>query len=100
MSKRVNHDEDDENDDEDEVEIKRSKSGNKGKWTAEEDELLRDGLNELGNEWTEIAKRIKGRTGRDCNHRWNNCIRPDIIKGHWSTEVTVEFKYNHHAIAK
>lgn len=85
MSKRVNNH--DEKDDEYEVVSNRSKSGNKGKWTEEEDDLLRDSVNELGNEWVEIAKRIKGRTCQDCHHRWNRGISPDLVKGHWSPEV-------------
>ncbi|KAI9202626.1 Homeodomain-like protein [Polychytrium aggregatum] len=42
----------------------------KGKWGAEEDQLLRTGLKELGLRWVELAKRIPGRTQRQCRTRW------------------------------
>ena len=84
MSKRFNNYEED---DHEGKSSSRSGSGKKGKWTEDEDELLRDGINELGKQWTEIARRIKGRTGHDCLLRWEKYIRPDLIKDPWSSEV-------------
>ena len=65
-----------------------SESGLRGKWSEDEDELLRDGVNELGKQWTEISRRILGRTGVDCCRRWEYYLRPDLIKGSWSSEVS------------
>ena len=83
MSKRYNIREGDEY----EV-VGKSNSGRQGKWTEEEDELLRDGVHELGKEWNEIARRVNGRTSKDCMMRWEYHIRPDLIKGPWSAEVS------------
>ena len=58
-----------------------------GKWTRDEDNLLRDGVKELGNHWAAISRRIKGRSGNDCHHRWDRSLRPDLVKGFWSAEV-------------
>lgn len=68
MSKRDFYNRED--DDISEVKRKFSKSGNKGKWTDDEDEILKDCVDELNNQWSEIAHRLKGRTGKDCRHRW------------------------------
>ena len=83
MSKRNNNRDEDEYEGVDKV----GQSGNKGKWSDEEDNLLRDGMNELGKEWHDIARRIKGRTGHDCLMRWEYHLRPDLVKGPWSPEV-------------
>ena len=58
-----------------------------GKWTRDEDNLLRDGVKELGNHWAAISQRIKGRSGNDCHHRWDRSLKPDIVKGFWSAKV-------------
>ena len=42
---------------------------NKDDWTAEEDEIVRAAHGEVGNKWTEIARRLKGRTDNQvCVH--------------------------------
>ena len=42
---------------------------NKDDWTAEEDEIVRAAHGEVGNKWTEIARRLKGRTDNQvCFH--------------------------------
>ncbi|KAI7865948.1 Homeodomain-like protein [Spinellus fusiger] len=42
----------------------------KGKWTVDEDQLLRRGVVELGRSWIRIAETIQGRTQRQCRTRW------------------------------
>ncbi|KAI8811989.1 hypothetical protein BJ742DRAFT_768563 [Cladochytrium replicatum] len=49
----------------------------KGKWCAEEDRLLRAGLEEYGKCWVKIASRIPGRTQRQCRTRWLQ-LRPKV----------------------
>eukprot|EP00981_Chlorochromonas_danica_P006923 scaffold1504_cov172-Ochromonas_danica.AAC.11 len=58
------------------------------KWTAEEDTLLRKGVEEFGEKWTEIAKRyFPHRKNPDSlRTRWVSALRPDLKKGPWSSE--------------
>ncbi|KAG1043638.1 hypothetical protein G6F46_006681 [Rhizopus delemar] len=42
----------------------------KGKWAAEEDALLRMGVESFGTCWIRIAETIPGRTQRQCRTRW------------------------------
>ncbi|KAJ3109215.1 Myb-like DNA-binding domain protein [Phlyctochytrium bullatum] len=42
----------------------------KGKWSAEEDAALREGLRLHGKAWVRIAGLIRGRTQRQCRTRW------------------------------
>lgn len=46
-------------------------------------------MSELGNLWAEIARRINGRTGTDCHKRWENSLRPDLVRGPWSAKVLI-----------
>nr|QSD99564.1 MYB family transcription factor [Melilotus albus] len=38
------------------------------------------------NKWSEIAKSMKGRIGKQCRERWYNHLRQDIKKESWSEE--------------
>jgi len=42
----------------------------KGKWTAEEDEMLFNGVNEFGQCWIKVASMVHGRTQRQIRTRW------------------------------
>ncbi|KAI8337242.1 Homeodomain-like protein [Chlamydoabsidia padenii] len=42
----------------------------KGKWGADEDQLLRAGVKDHGRCWIRIAETIPGRTQRQCRTRW------------------------------
>lgn len=44
----------------------------KGLWTQAEMKVLRDSQKELGNKWSEIAKRIPGRNENSVKNRWYN----------------------------
>lgn len=68
----------------------------KGNWTDSEDErlieLVHQSLEDKKNykvaiastRWSEIAKELPGRVGKQCRERWHNHLRPDINKGRWS----------------
>jgi hypothetical protein len=59
----------------------------KGPWTVEEDELLRQLVNEHGpRQWTKIASLMKGRVGKQCNERWHNHLAPELRKGPFTPE--------------
>jgi hypothetical protein len=58
-----------------------------GKWSEEEDELLRRAVKEFGGKnWKKIAARLLGRTDVQCLHRWQKVLRPGLVKGPWTAE--------------
>ena len=58
-----------------------------GKWTEEEDELLRQAVSDFGGKsWKKIASRLPGRTDVQCLHRWQKVLKPGLIKGPWTPE--------------
>jgi hypothetical protein len=60
----------------------------RGKWTAEEDEILRNAVQKHGGRnWKKISDCLEGRTDVQCLHRWQKVLRPGLIKGPWTKEV-------------
>lgn len=59
-----------------------------GKWSEEEDEVLRRAVKEHGGKnWKKIAQRLGGgRTDVQCLHRWQKVLRPGLVKGPWTPE--------------
>jgi hypothetical protein len=47
----------------------------KGQWTEEEDRIIQDGVQELGKKWSEIVKRLPGRTDNAIKNRFNSLLR-------------------------
>ncbi|XVF14078.1 hypothetical protein REPUB_Repub09cG0025900 [Reevesia pubescens] len=59
----------------------------KGQWTPSEDRLLVQLVTRHGTKkWSQIAKMLNGRVGKQCRERWHNHLRPDIKKDSWSEE--------------
>lgn len=57
------------------------------KFTPADDQIL---LREVGDkrfpEWTEIAKKVPGKTGRQCRERYHNYLAPTISLEPWTEE--------------
>jgi len=65
----------------------RSNSKTIGKWTAEEDDLLRKYVPLYGEkQWRKISNHIQGRTSIQCLHRWTKILKPGLVKGPWTSE--------------
>ncbi len=65
------------------------KTSSRGNWTAEEDELLRNAVQQFGGRnWKKISDLIVDRTDVQCLHRWQKVLRPGLIKGPWTAEVS------------
>ncbi|CAJ0751304.1 5627_t:CDS:2 [Entrophospora sp. SA101] len=69
----------------------------KGRWTPEEDSLLKEAVGEYLNlldsdghpqpiPWNKIAQRIPHRTGIQCQARWSEALDPSVRKGKWSPD--------------
>lgn len=59
----------------------------RGKWTQEEDDVLREAvLSHGGKNWKKISESLSGRTDVQCLHRWQKVLRPGLIKGPWTKE--------------
>jgi hypothetical protein len=60
---------------------------NNSLWTNEEDEILRQMVNEYGTQkWVRIAEKLPNRIGRQCRERWINVLDPDINRKDWTPE--------------
>ncbi|KAL4115550.1 hypothetical protein PRIC2_013711 [Phytophthora ramorum] len=59
-----------------------------GKWTSEEDSLLRDGVCQFGcKKWKAISERIEDRSPGECSKRWNKLQSIGIVvKRPWGRE--------------
>ncbi|KAH9309822.1 hypothetical protein KI387_037733, partial [Taxus chinensis] len=59
----------------------------KCQWTAEEDRLLIELVDEHGQrKWSQIAHKLEGRVGKQCRERWHNHLRPNIKRDVWTEE--------------
>eukprot|EP00604_Paraphysomonas_vestita_P003115 CAMPEP_0174820820 /NCGR_PEP_ID=MMETSP1107-20130205/4872_1 /TAXON_ID=36770 /ORGANISM="Paraphysomonas vestita, Strain GFlagA" /LENGTH=157 /DNA_ID=CAMNT_0016036859 /DNA_START=54 /DNA_END=524 /DNA_ORIENTATION=- len=59
----------------------------RGKWTNEEDDVLREAvLLHGGKNWKKISERLVGRSDVQCLHRWQKVLKPGLIKGPWTKE--------------
>lgn len=55
-------------------------------WTDEEDNLLRQAVEQIGDtDWTAVAKLVPRRTAQQCLSRWTKALKAGTAKGEWST---------------
>ncbi|XP_070149694.1 myb protein isoform X1 [Polyergus mexicanus] len=64
---------------------------NKGRWTKEEDALLKQlvsNAEQLGTSlrWDIIASRFPDRSDVQCQQRWAKVVNPELVKGPWTKE--------------
>lgn len=58
-----------------------------GKWTEDEDRLLKRLVSQLGpKNWKKVSLCIPNRTAVQCLHRWTKILQPGLIKGPWTIE--------------
>ncbi|KAI3389957.1 hypothetical protein SNEBB_008010 [Seison nebaliae] len=68
----------------------------KGPWSKQEDELMVRLVNRFGpRNWSNIAKYLEGRVGKQCRERWHNHLCPDINKDPWTEEENDAIVYLH-----
>ena len=61
--------------------------GSGRRWTSEEDQNLRVQVHEhQGRHWKKIAASLGCRSASQCLHRWQNVLRPCLVKGKWTQE--------------
>ena len=59
----------------------------KSKFTAQEDEKLRQIVSEIGeNDWAAVSKRMGNRNMRQCKERWTNYLSPNVKVLPWTPE--------------
>ncbi|XP_071795707.1 myb-related protein A-like [Asterias amurensis] len=60
---------------------------NRGRWSKDEDETLRQTIDKYGSEdWKYIASFFPDRSEMQCYHRWQKALNPDLVKGPWTKE--------------
>jgi len=60
-------------------------------WTADEDALLLDLVNQHGpSNWSRIATHLPSRIGKQCRERWHNHLSPEVKKESFSHEEDMQ----------
>ncbi|KAK4221375.1 hypothetical protein QBC38DRAFT_131063 [Podospora fimiseda] len=58
----------------------------KGAWMPEEDQRLREAVNQVGIRWSVVAEMVQTRNADQCAKRWRHVLGPHIKHGPWSPE--------------
>ena len=58
----------------------------KGPWKEEEDEIILRCIADGMQKWSDIAKHVPGRVGKQCRERWHNHLDPSLKKTPWEEE--------------
>jgi hypothetical protein len=73
-------------------------NGRTGKWTEDEDLLLKDAVQAHGGKnWAAISALVPGRTEKQCYSRWQNTLNPSIaltpaLTGKWAEDENIKLK--------
>lgn len=70
----------------DEPPKQQAKPSFKGRWTKEEDALLKELVEEYQERWEIISKHFPERTDVQCQQRWHKVVNPELVKGPWTKE--------------
>lgn len=50
-------------------------------------------MDDLGTDsWKEVANNFPDRTDVQCLHRWQKVLNPELVKGPWTKEVSMQFR--------
>ena len=58
----------------------------KKSWTAEEDTIIKEFIENKGYLWKELAKKLSGRTSKQIRQRWLNSLQFEKNKENWTLE--------------
>ncbi|KAH6845620.1 hypothetical protein B0I37DRAFT_380706 [Chaetomium sp. MPI-CAGE-AT-0009] len=59
---------------------------NTGRWSAAEDDRLREAVAKCGTRWVAVAADVGTRNAEQCAKRWNDNVNPDLDHSFWSAE--------------
>ena len=59
----------------------------RGRFSAEEDRLLIEGVKLFANKWLQVAQYVGTRTNAQCRERYENCLNPELKHGPFLIEV-------------
>ncbi|KAK3299447.1 uncharacterized protein B0H64DRAFT_388490 [Chaetomium fimeti] len=59
---------------------------NTGRWSATEDDRLREAVARCGTRWVTVAAGVGTRNAEQCAKRWNDNVNPDLDHSFWSAE--------------
>lgn len=61
-----------------------------------QDEALRRAVDRHGvKNWKAVAAVLPGRTDMQCHHRWQKVLKPGLVKGPWTEQVSEEMDHHH-----
>lgn len=60
---------------------------NRGRWSKEEDNKLKELVKTYKEDWAKISSHFPDRNDGQCLQRWSKVLNPKLIKGPWTHEV-------------
>lgn len=60
---------------------------NRGRWSKEEDNKLKELVKIYKENWSQISSHFPDRNDGQCLQRWSKVLNPKLIKGPWTHEV-------------